>query len=114
MGAVPDTVANCAELILGVVSVGLVSVLFVSVCVSDVPTTVPEGAVLVAHVSKSASQACTSMPIAIPKAARAVEAVVEPVPPLAIATVPVMLAALPLMFPDTLEPANEVIQAGSA
>lgn len=54
------------------------------------------------------------MPIAIPKAARAVEAVVEPVPPLAIATVPVTLAAFPLMFPDTLEPAKEVIQAGSA
>lgn len=40
--------------------------------------------------------------------------VVTPVPPLATATVPVTLAAFPLIFPDTLEPANEVIQAGSA
>jgi hypothetical protein len=42
---------------------GLVSVLLVIVWVSVVQTTVQVGAVLVAQVSKSASQACTSVQI---------------------------------------------------
>ena len=41
----------------------------------------------------------TSVP---PKAVKASSAVVEPVPPFAIATVPVTLAAVPLTFPVTL------------
>jgi len=40
--------------------------------------------------------------------------VVAPVPPLATATVPVTLAALPLMLPVILEPAKDVIHVGSA
>ena len=39
-------------------------------------------------------------------------AVVCPEPPLAIATVPVTLAALPLMFPLTIEPEMEVNHVG--
>ena len=48
------------------------------------------------------------------KADRAAVAVVAPVPPLARATVPVTLAAFPLMFPVTLVPASDVIHVGLA
>jgi hypothetical protein len=41
-------------------------VLLVSVCVSDVPTTLPEGAVLPAKASRSGSYACTVTPMAVP------------------------------------------------
>jgi len=51
---------------------GVVRVLLVSVCESEVPTTVPDGAVLVAQVSKSASHACTLVPIATPRLVLAV------------------------------------------
>ena len=43
---------------------------------------------------------------------RAVPASVAPVPPLAIAIVPVTLAALPVMLPLIFEPASDVIHVG--
>ena len=52
--------------------------------------------------------------MARPKAVLAAEAEVEPVPPLAIATVPVTFPALPAILPVTLEPAKEVIHEGLA
>jgi len=54
----------------------------------------------------------TSVPITNPRFVRAPEAVVDPVPPLATATVPVTLAALPLMSPLTIEPETEVNHVG--
>ena len=48
------------------------------------------------------------------RAVRASAAVVAPVPPLAIATVPVTLAALPVMLPVIFDPASAVIHAGLA
>jgi hypothetical protein len=56
---------------------GVVRVLLVSVCESEVPTTVPDGAVLVAQVSKSASHACTLVPIATPRLVLAVAALAK-------------------------------------
>ncbi len=53
-------------------TVGFVRVLLVSVCVSVVPTTVPDGAVVPAHVVKLAAYACTLVPMARPKLVRAV------------------------------------------
>ena len=46
-----------------------------------------------------------------PRLVLAAAAVVAPVPPLATATVPVTLAALPAMLPVTLEPATVTIFA---
>ena len=83
-------------LIFGVpVMVGLVSVLFVSVWVSVVPTTVPDGAVLPAQVSRSASQAWTLVPMTKPRLVLALAAVEAPVPPSAIAksVMPVIVPA---------------------
>jgi hypothetical protein len=54
-----------------------VNVLLVRVWVSEVPTTVPDGAVLVAQVSKSASHACTLVPIATPRLVLAVPVFVK-------------------------------------
>ena len=56
-------------------------VLFVRVCVSVVPTTVPYGAVFVAQVSRSASHAWTLVPMTRPRFVLASAAVAAPVPP---------------------------------
>jgi hypothetical protein len=54
----------------------------------------------------------TSVPITKPRLVRAPEAVVEPVPPFATATVPVTLAALPLILPLTIDPEIDVNHVG--
>lgn len=58
-------------------------VLFVSVCVSVVPTTTPAGAVLLEKDARLALYACTSVPISSPKFVLAFAAVVAFVPPFA-------------------------------
>ena len=73
----------------GLLIVGLVNVLFVNVWVSEVPTTVPEGAVVELHVAKFELNACTSVPMTTPRAVLAADAELEPVPPLATAKLPV-------------------------
>ena len=68
----------------GVVRLGEVSVLFVSVCVSEVPTTVPEGAERVAILPS-------------PKLVRAVAASLAPVPPSATAR-----SVIPVIVPPVI------------
>ena len=79
---------------------------------SVVPTTVPDGAVFVAHVSRSASQACTFVPMASPRLARALAAVVAFVPPFAIGKAPVtpVVMGRPVQLVST--PADGVPRAG--
>ena len=67
---------------------------------------IPDPAVNVALVSV--------LPVVLPISSWPLVYVVWPVPPLASATVPVTLAALPVMLPLTFEPARDVIHAGSA
>ena len=73
------------------------------------PTTVPVGAVLVAQVSKSASHACTLVPIARPKLVLAVAASEAPVPPSATAKSVIQVIAPPLIVADVIVSAATVL-----